>query len=45
MIYIFSVIKLAHWTIYSVVLEKWFCKLGFFFWSTTFLEPEKNVDL
>ena len=39
------------WTIYSattilekcrkVVLEKWFCKLRFFFWSTTFLEPEK----
>ena len=26
----------------KVVLEKWFCKLGFFFWSTTFLEPEKN---
>ena len=38
------------WTIYSattflekyrkVVLEKWFCKLRFFFWSTTFLEPD-----
>ena len=26
----------------KVVLEKWFCKLGFFFWSTTFLEPEKR---
>ena len=25
----------------KVVLEKWFCKLGFFFWSTTFLQPEK----
>ena len=24
----------------KVVLEKWFCKLGFFFWSTTFLEPD-----
>ena len=43
--------KISHWTIYSatsflekcrkVVLEKWFFKLGFFFWSTTFLEPEK----
>ena len=40
-----------HRTIYSattfldrcrkVVLEKWFCKLRFFFWSTTFLQPEK----
>ena len=39
------------WTFYSatsflekcrkVVLEKWFFKLGFFFWSTTFLQPEK----
>ena len=27
----------------KVVLDKWFCKLGFFFWSTTFLEPEKKV--
>ena len=26
----------------KVVLEKWFCKLGFFFWSTTFLQPEKR---
>ena len=43
------------WTIYSattilekcrkVVLEKWFCKLGFFFWSTTSLKPEKKLDL
>ena len=41
-----------HTTIYSattflekcrkVVLEKCFCKLGFFFWSTTFLQPEKR---
>ena len=41
-----------HWTIYSaitilekcrkVVLEKWFCKLRFFFCSTTFLQPEKS---
>ena len=41
------------WTFYSatsilkkcrkVVLEKWFFKLGFFFWSTTFLEPEKML--
>ena len=40
-----------HWTFYSatsflekfrkVVPEKWFFKLGFFFWSTTFLQPEK----
>ena len=40
-----------HRTIYSettflescrkVVREKWFFILGFFFWSTTFLEPEK----
>ena len=29
----------------KVVLEKGFCKLGFFFWSTTFLQPEKKVDL
>ena len=39
------------WTFYSatsflekcrkVFLEKWFFKLGFFFWSTTFLQPEK----
>ena len=27
----------------NVVLEKWFFKLGFFFWSTTFLEPEKML--
>ena len=27
----------------KVILEKWFCKLGFFFWSTTFLQPEKKV--
>ena len=26
----------------KVVLEKWFCKLRFFFWSTTFLQPEKR---
>ena len=26
----------------GLVLEKWFCKLDFFFWSTTFLEPEKR---
>ena len=42
----------TQWTIYSatiflekcrkVVLEKWFHKLSFFFWSTTFLEPEKR---
>ena len=25
----------------TIFLEKWFFKLGFFFWSTTFLEPEK----
>ena len=24
-----------------MVLEKWFWKLDFFFWSTTFLQPEK----
>ena len=50
-LYLRSKIK-ALWTIYSattflekcrkVVLEKWFCKLGFFFWSTTFLQPEKR---
>ena len=27
----------------KVVLEKWFCKLRFFFWSTPFLEPDKKV--
>ena len=27
----------------KVVLKKWFCKLGFFFWSTTLLEPEKML--
>ena len=42
------------WSIYSAttflekcrkaVLEKWFCKLRFFFWSTTFLEPEKKSE-
>ena len=25
-----------------MVLEKWIYKLGFFFWSTTFLQPEKR---
>ena len=43
--------QVQQWTFYSatsilkkcrkVVLEKWFFKLGFFFWSTTFLQPEK----
>ena len=27
----------------KVVLGKWFFKLGFCFWSTTFLEPEKKI--
>ena len=41
----------VQWTFYSatsflqkcrkVVLEKWFFKLVFFFWSNTFLQPEK----
>ena len=29
----------------KVILEKWFFKLGFFFWSTPFFEPEKNPSL
>ena len=28
----------------KLVLEKWFCKLVFFFWSTIFLEPEKKTE-
>ena len=42
--------KVCKWTIYSattflekcrkVVLEKWFSKLGSFFWLTTFLKPD-----
>ena len=46
-----SIWLISHWTFYSatsflekckkLVPEKWFFKLGFFFWSTTFLQPEK----
>ena len=33
--------KPHHWrSCLYLVREKWFCKLGFFFWSTTILEPD-----
>ena len=50
-----SNLLLSQWTIYSattflekcrkVVLEKWFCKLGFFFLVNHFSRTRKNVDL
>ena len=45
---------MTYWTIYSattilekcrkVVLEKWFCKLGFFFWLETQKKNPKFAD-